>query len=289
MRRTRGEKIFGFVNLAVLTLLMLMCLLPFINILAKSVSNGIAVSQGKVIFWPINFTLAPYRYVVTNAQFVRSFLNTVFITTTGTVISMLVTILTAFVFTRKDLPFKRLYVGLYVFTMFFGGGIIPTYLHYQNFGLLDTYWVLILPNTVSTFYIILMRNFFEGISPSLEESAKLDGASNFTVLFRIFVPLSFASIATITLFFTVIRWNAYFGALMYTTKRSLMPLQLYLRNLLTDMRNEIQESDPALIRELADDSITSATIMVATIPILCVYPFLQRYFVTGVTLGAVKE
>lgn len=289
MKRTRGEKIFAVFNNIFLFLLIMLCLLPFLNIAAKSLSDSIAVAKGKVLFWPVGFSLSAYRFVVTNVQFVRSFCNTVFITVAGTALSVIVTIITAFIFTRKNMPFQKLYVMLFIFTMFFGGGIIPTYLHYYNFHLLDTYWVLILPHAVKVFHIVLLRNFYEGISPALEESARLDGASNTRILFNIYVPLSYASIATITLFVAVQIWNAYFGALMYTSKRELMPLQLYLRNMLNSISDEVQNAEPTLVRELSDESVSSASIIVATLPILCIYPFLQRYFVTGVTLGAVKE
>ena len=289
MKRTRGEIIFSWFNGFFLGLLMLLCLLPFLNIFAESLSNGLAVAQGKVSFIPIGFNTKAYQYVMTNPQFVRSFTNTVIITVTRTIISMIVTILTGFVFTRTEMPFHKLYVGLFIFTMFFSGGIVPTYLHYSNFHLLDTLWVLILPNVVNVFHLVLMRNAFLGVPISLEESARLDGASDVQILWHVYVPLSYATIATLTLFFAVLSWNAYFGALMYTSKRSLMPLQLYLRNMLTDTRNEVQDTNPELLRELSDGSITSATIMTATLPILLVYPFIQRYFVTGVTLGAVKE
>ena len=203
MIRTRGERIFNVINIVLVALITSTCLLPFIHILAKSFSANTYLLQKEVFFWPKGFTLNSYQYVLSNPQFFRSLLNSVFITVAGTVLSMLVTVLTAFVFTRNELPFQKLIVRLFIFTMFFSGGMIPTYLLYSNLHMLDTYAVLILPGAVGVFNIVLMRNFMESISPSLEESAKIDGASNVRVLFQIYVPLSKAAIATISMFFAV--------------------------------------------------------------------------------------
>ena len=286
--RTRGERVFNVINIIIVTLVGLICLMPFIHVLAKSFSGNMPLVLKQVYFWPKEFQWDNYSFVLNNKQYLVSMKNSVIITVCGTALSMIITFLTAFVFTRQNLPFQKLYVRLFIFTMFFGGGIIPTYLLFSNVGLLDTYWVLILPGAVGTFNIILMRNFMESISPSLEESARIDGASNMTILFRIILPLSIPAIATISLFFAVGKWNAYFNAVIYTTKKSLMPIQLYLRNILQNL-DLLAEEDPEQLAYVSTEGVRASTTISAILPILCVYPFLQKYFVGGMMIGAVKE
>ena len=288
MRRTRGEKVFGVFNILLLTAISLSCLLPFVHILAKSLSNNVAVLAKEVLFIPKGFTFNAYLFVLGNPQFRTSFTLTVFITVAGTAVALLTTAFTAFVFTRKDLPGGKLIAVLYIITMFFGGGMIATYILYKLIGLVDNIIVLILPAAVNPFNIVLMRNFFESISPSLEESAKIDGASNARILFQIILPLSKAALATIGLFFAVIYWNSFLGAVLYTTKRELMTMQLYLRNILTSIDN-LMDSNAEMLDSVATETVRASTIIAAMIPILMVYPFVQKYFVTGIMIGAVKE
>ncbi len=288
MKKTPGEKAFNLINLFLLTVLGATCLLPFVHIIAKSTSEETAVLAKEVVFLPKGFTINAYLFVMDNAQFRTSFTLTAMITIVGTVVAMLVTCLTAFVMTRKDLPGGTLISILYIVTMFFGGGMIATYILYKQLGLIDNFWVLIFPASINPFNIILMRNFFESISPSLEESAKIDGASHFRILFKIYIPLSKAALATIGLFFAVTYWNSYIGAVLYTTKRSLMTMQLYLRNMLTSIDN-LSGSSADMLDTLALETVRAATIIAAMIPILLVYPFVQKYFVKGVMIGAIKE
>lgn len=286
--RTRGERIFNVINIIIVTLVGLLCLAPFIHVIAKSFSGNMPLVLKKVYFWPKEFQLDNYSFVLSNKQYLVSMKNSVIITVCGTVLSMVITFLTAFVFTRQNLPFQKLYVGLFIFTMFFGGGIIPTYLLFSSVGLLDTYAVLILPGGVGVFNIILMRNFMESISPSLEESARIDGASNMVILFKIILPLSIPAIATISLFFAVGKWNAYFNAVIYTTRKDLMPIQLYLRNILQNL-DLLAEEDPEQLAYVSTEGVRASTTISAILPILCVYPFLQKYFVGGMMIAAVKE
>lgn len=286
--RTRGERIFNVINIIIVTLVGLLCLAPFIHVIAKSFSGNMPLVLKKVYFWPKEFQLDNYSFVLSNKQYLVSMKNSIIITVCGTVLSMVITFLTAFVFTRQNLPFQKLYVGLFIFTMFFGGGIIPTYLLFSSVGLLDTYAVLILPGGVGVFNIILMRNFMESISPSLEESARIDGASNMVILFKIILPLSIPAIATISLFFAVGKWNAYFNAVIYTTRKDLMPIQLYLRNILQNL-DLLAEEDPEQLAYVSTEGVRASTTISAILPILCVYPFLQKYFVGGMMIGAVKE
>lgn len=286
--RTRGERIFNVINIIIVAFVGMLCLAPFIHVIAKSFSGNMPLVLKKVYFWPKEFQWNNYSFVLNNKQYLISMKNSVIITVSGTVLSMIITFLTAFVFTRQNMPFQKLYVGLFIFTMFFGGGIIPTYLLFSKVELLDTYWVLILPGGVGVFNIILMRNFMESISPSLEESARIDGASNMTILFRIILPLSIPAIATISLFFAVGKWNAYFNAVLYTTSKRLMPIQLYLRNILMNL-DLLAEEDPEQLAYVSTEGVRASTTISAILPILCVYPFLQKYFVGGMMIGAVKE
>ncbi len=288
MQRTQGEKTFGVVNYFLLTALGLACLLPFVHIIAKSMSREVYVLANEVLFWPKEFNVMAYEFVFSSHQFQRSFLLTFAVTLVGTGVALLTTAFTAYVLTRRDVPFIGVLAFLYVLTMFFGGGIIATYLLYKQLKLIDTFWVLVLPAATSMYNIVLMRNFFESISPSLEESARIDGASNFVILFRIILPLSKAALATIGLFFAVTYWNSFMGALLYTTKREFMTLQLYLRNILTSI-DSLMETNPEMLDAIATETVRCATIICALLPILCVYPFVQKHFVKGVMIGAIKE
>ncbi|MCK9251562.1 MAG: carbohydrate ABC transporter permease [Clostridiaceae bacterium] len=288
MRRTRGEQVFNVFNIFLLGLLGFTCLMPFVHIIAKSLSSEIFVLAKEVVFLPKGFTLNAYYFIVINNQFQRSFTLTVSITVIGTAVALLTTSMTAFVLTRKDLPGGLFIALLYIFTMFFGGGMIATYILYKQIGLIDNYWVLIFPACINPFNIVLMRNFFESISPSLEESAKIDGASHFRILFKIILPLSKAALATIGLFFAVTYWNSFVGALLYTTKRELMTMQLYLRNMLTAIDN-LMDTNSEMLDTLATETVRAATIIAAMVPILMVYPFVQKYFVKGIMIGAIKE
>lgn len=288
MKMTRGEKIFNVVNIIILFLIGLSCILPFMHIIAKSFSSELSVLAKEVLFIPKEFNLNSYDFVINNNQFKTSFFLTVFITVAGTVIALFITTTTAYVFTRGDVPGVKLISILYIITMFFGGGMVATYILYKQMNLLDNIWVLILPASISAYNIVLMRNFFESIPPSMEESARIDGASNIRILFQIIIPLSKAALATIGLFFAVTYWNSFFGALLYTTKRELMTIQLYLRNMLTSIDN-LMEQNPEMVDAVATESVRAATIIAAMLPILCVYPFLQKYFVKGIMIGAIKE
>ena len=288
MMRTKGERVFNVFNIVLVLVVTSTCLLPFLNVLAKSFSDNIAVLSKNVVFWPIGWNLHSYSYVMKSSQFIRSLLNSVFITTSGTLLSMTITVLTAFMFTRQNMPFQKMIIRLFIVTMFFSGGLIPTYVLFRQMSLLNTFWVLILPGAVGVFNIVLMRNFFESVSISLEESARMDGASNFRILFQIYLPLSKPALATIALFFAVNRWNAYFNAVMYTSSRTVMPIQLYLRNILLSL-DTLMEQDPQQLEYVAQEGVRAATIIAAMLPIMLVYPFLQKYFVQGVMIGAIKE
>lgn len=287
MNHSKSEKVFASMNYIILSLLCCSMLLPFIHILAKSFSSEVYVLAKEVTFWPKGFIFGAYEYVLNNNQFLYSFRNSVIVTVGGTAISMFVTIITAYPLAKQDFRSRRYIMFLYVVTMFFSGGIVPTYLVIKELGLTNTLWSLMLPMAVVPFNLILLKNFFANIPSSLEESAKMDGASNLRILFSIYVPLSKAAIATISMFYTVTYWNNFFNALMYITERRLMPLQVYLMEIIMDQKN-MSSANVESLMSTAPESVRGATIIAAIIPILLVYPFVQKYFVQGIMLGAVK-
>lgn len=289
---TRGVKAFSLVNTLILTLLALICLLPLLHVLAVSFSDSASASANLVKFWPIGFNTAAYQMIFTNKVFLNSFGISVFRTVAGTAINLLMVILAAYPLSKEESELKGRNVLIWVFTipMLVSGGLIPTFLLVKQLNLLDNLLVLILPGCVPTFYVIMMMNFFRGISKSLSESASIDGASEFTILVRIMLPLAMASIATITLFCTVNHWNEWFGGMIYMNSRDKWPLQTLLRQMLKSVdATMFTSTDLMRIKQLSSRSFQSAQIIFATVPILLVYPFLQRYFITGLTIGSVKE
>ncbi|MFK7697036.1 carbohydrate ABC transporter permease [Paenibacillus sp. HJGM_3] len=287
MIRTRGETVFGYFNVLILALVSLSMLFPFLHIAAKSLSSEGHVLAKDILLWPRGFTTISFEYVLSNKQFYYSFLNSVFITVVGTIISMALTILAAYPLSRRNLPYTRLLMLLFVITMFFSGGLIPTYLVVKQVGILNTLWALILPGALAPFNLILIRNFFTGVPDALEESARIDGASNIRILASVYLPLSVPALATVGMFYAVGYWNAFFQAMMYITERRLMPLQMFLLQLVTDEKSS-ELVVPDVFREVTPETVRAAAILCAVVPILFVYPFIQRYFVKGVMLGAVK-
>lgn len=287
--RTRDwdEIRFQVVATILVSAYLLLAILPFINIVAKSFSDETSVLAGEVLFWPRNFNLKAYRIVFNNHEFFDALGVSLFVTVVGTALNMIATTLTAYPLSRSYFRGRRLFRFLYVFTMLFTGGLIPTYLVVRGVGLIDNLFALILPNLVGVFQMILVANYFLAIPDDIEDSAKMDGASNVTILFRIMIPLSMPVIATITLFYAVGHWNEFFGALMYINRRDLRPLQLYLRELIQMASNTFMTDQ--MMDEIPLESVQGATLVAATVPILLVYPFLQRHFVKGIMVGAVKQ
>jgi len=243
---------------------------------------------GEVIIFPIGFNLRTYKYVIGNHEFLRSLYVSIFVTGIGTILHVLVTSLVAYPLSRKYLVGRRIISFIFIFTMLFSGGLIPTYLVIKSLGLIDSIWVLILPGLFSSFNMIILRNYFSTIPDSLEESAKIDGCSNLGIFFRIIFPLSLPAIATVCIYTAVSYWNSYFNALLYINSRNLYPLSLYLRTVVLDTAAQLVDLNPELTN-LNPESVRSATVVASTLPILIVYPLLQKYFIKGVILGAVKE
>ncbi|GAB6930231.1 carbohydrate ABC transporter permease [Paenibacillus sp. JCM 10914] len=286
-----SEVLFDYTNVILLCLLSIVTLYPFIYVLFASVSTPAEFVQHRgILLWPRGFSLDSYRMVFENPNIIRSYLNTILYVTVGTTLNIAMTALGAYGLSRKNVMWKGTIMMLIVMTMFFDGGLIPKYLLVRNLGLLDTYWALIIPSAMTTWNLIIMRTAFQAVPSALEESARIDGANDWTILLRIIIPLSLPVIAVMVLFYGVWHWNKWFDALIYLRERDLFPLQLILREILiqndtSSMMTSVGGGD----RMPVGETIKYATIMVATLPILFLYPFLQKYFVKGVMIGAIKE
>jgi putative aldouronate transport system permease protein len=285
--------LFTIINIMFLCMFGVMTLLPVMNVVSKAFSGEGPVIAGQVLFWPVGFQLDTVRYVLTKPEFRNAFSNTVFVTLIGTAIAMLLTITTAYPLSKTSLRGRKLFLYIFVFVMLFNAGMVPNYILYRSLKLTNTIWALVFSGTFSVFYLFIMKNYFEALPESIEESARIDGASNFVTLYRIVLPMSLPVIATITLFYSVGFWNNYFAGVLYITSPKLKPLQQYLYDLITmaltttDATGNIS-GDINSIMNLSGENVRSATIVVSTVPILLVYPFLQKYFVKGVTIGSVK-
>ncbi|MDR0640029.1 MAG: carbohydrate ABC transporter permease [Spirochaetaceae bacterium] len=278
-----GDMVIGLICLAVIGI----CIFPMLNLLARSLSDPMAIINRRVSFLPVDPTLDSYRFVFQDPSFSRSLLWTAILTVICTLVSLGITILCAFPLTYP-LKGKKAINTLIIFTMYFNAGTIPNYILIKSLGLLNNPLVLILPSCLSVFNMIILRSFFYGVPESLRESAELDGANPFTVLVRIYLPLSSAVLATLALFYAVGRWNGFSDALLYLTKADFHPIQLKLYNIINNLSSiEVQEGIAGGI-PAASDGMKAAAVMFATVPILVVYPWLQRYFIAGVTIGAVK-
>jgi len=280
---------FTVANAAFLLLLALAMLLPFLHVVAKSLSSEAAVVSGLVAFLPVDFQTGTFRYVLSQPQTAGSFRVSVFVTVVGTLLSLLLTTIAAYPLSKPSLRGRKWLLLAFVFTMLFGGGMIPNYLLVKRLGLTNTVWAMILPSLLNVFNMLVMKSFFEELPASLEEAAKMDGCSNAGVLFRIVLPVSLPVLATVALFYSVSYWNDFFTALLYVSKAGLKPLQLYLYELLT---RSLATPDRTLTADemlnLTPDCVRAATVVITTAPILAVYPFLQKYFVKGMILGSVK-
>ena len=277
------------INYIFITLIVFICLYPFLNVIAYSLSGYNAVLSGEVTFYPIDITLDAYREILGRAQIWISMRTTVIVTVLGTALSLVLTTFAAYALSRQDLPGRKILTGFILFTMYFGGGLIPTFLVVKNVGLYDTLGALFIPQSISVFNFIVMRSFFRSIPESLEEAARIDGASYIQCLIKIVLPLSLPIIATMGLFYAVGYWNTYFDALIYIQDPEKYTLQLRLRSLL--FGNELNNSGASLEgigTQVMSQSLKMATVAVSTLPILVVYPWLQKYFVKGVMVGSVK-
>jgi putative aldouronate transport system permease protein len=285
---SRGYRVFQVVNGFILTLVVLVTLYPFVNVLARSFSADQPIREGKVNLLPKGVNLTTYRRVISDHLFWTNYRNTIIYTVVGTVISIVLTTCYAYVLSKKQLRGRKALIWVAVFTMFFNGGLIPNYVLISGLGMRNTIWAIVLPNAINVFNLLVMKAFFENMPAELEEAAAVDGLNTYQTLLRIVLPLSKAVIATMILFYAVAMWNSWFSAFLYMDKQNLFPVTVYLRNLIagaTGGSNEGEASDTAL--QIAAN-IQAVTIVLTVLPIMLIYPFIQRYFVRGVMLGAVK-
>jgi putative aldouronate transport system permease protein len=289
-QETLPGRIFDFSNAIFLIFLSLLTLYPVLYVTFASLSDAASLMAHNGFLWkPLGFSLDAYKNVFRNPMITSGYLNTFIIVVVGLFFNILLTSFGAYALSRKSLAFRKPLMLFIVFTMFFSGGLIPFYFAVMNLGLGNTLWALIIPHALSTFNLIIMRTSFEAIPDSLEESAKIDGANDFVILFKIILPLSMPVVAVMLLYYGVSHWNSWFHAVIFLQDRDKYPLQLILREILllgeaSSMAEGANSADVAMLAE----TLKYATIMVATVPILCIYPFLQKYFVKGALLGSVK-
>lgn len=292
IRFSKSDRLFYAVSTALITLLFVSVLYPIVFVVSASFSEGRMVSAGKVILWPVNASLEGYKAVFRNKSILTSYMNTIKYTALGTIVNVTVCMMCAYPMARRDLEGRNVFMLIFTFTMYFGGGMIPNYILMRNLSIIDTTWVMILPGALSVYNMILARTFIQSAIPSeLLEAATLDGCGDFRYLIKIVLPLSKAIIAVIAMYSAVGHWNMYFNAMLYLNSTDKMPLQIVLREIL--LANQFDASmmmDPELQEARADlaDVLKYALILVSTVPILCVYPFIQRYFIQGVMIGSIK-
>ncbi len=285
--------VFDGFNNSLMVVFAFITLFPLYYVILISLADYSAVQKQLIYILPTTFNLEAYKLVFGEKLFTNALLVSVFITVFGTALSMFLSTAASYALSKKFVPGQKIMFTLILIPMFFGGGLIPYYLMIKNLHLIDKIWVLILPGAVNTFYLILLKNFFEDLPVSIEESAKIDGANDLYILYRIVLPTSAPVIATISLFYAVDRWNEYYDALLFITNRNLYPLQLVLREAILDFTQIMASSIGAQIaqsnRAPYTKGLQMAIIVISTIPIFCVYPFLQKHFTKGIMLGAIKE
>lgn len=289
MIKSRSTKVGDWIVVAICCLLIFICLLPMLNVLARSLSSTQYLIRNEVLLWPKGFNLDAYTTVLKDAKYTHSLAFTGVLTVVCTILSMIMTVLCAFPLIFDNLRGRKVLNAIVVLTMYFSAGTIPQYLLLFKLGMLDTVWVLIIPSCLSVFNMIIMRSFFFGIPDSLREAAEIDGAGPWRMLVQIYLPLSTSVMATLALFYAVGRWNGFSDALLYIkTRTDLYPIQLLLYNILQNTTAIEVGTQEGFFEPGVGETMKMATVMFATVPILVVYPWLQRYFVTGVTIGAVK-
>ncbi|MBP1903508.1 putative aldouronate transport system permease protein [Paenibacillus turicensis] len=288
--KSRPYRIFNIVNTCFLCFIAILCIIPMIHVLAVSFSTKAAADANLVSLWPVGFSFEAYKKTMNNPIFVSSLWTSVLRTVIGTSIILLVTFLAAYPLSKENSEFKgrNIYSWLFVFSMIFNGGLVPFYMVIQKIGLMNNFWVLVLPGVVNTFLIILMLNFFRGIPKELEEAAMIDGANHFKTLFRIFLPISMPSIATIALFSMVFHWNSWFDGLLYLNEAKDYPLATFMQTVIIKRDMSTMSMNPKEMEMISQTTVRAAQIFIGSAPILIVYPFLQKYFVKGMTLGSVK-
>ncbi|RTE09888.1 carbohydrate ABC transporter permease [Paenibacillus whitsoniae] len=287
-----SKKKFNWVDLCIIVFITgvaITCLVPFLYMIALSLSSNNAITSQKVTLWPVEFTLETYKTILSDIEMIYTLGYTIVLTIIYTLVCMFLTICAAYPLTKKRLKGRNFLLTVLVITMYFSGGLIPSYLLVKNLDMINTVWSLILPGAMSVFNVIILKTFFSSLPESLEESASIDGCSDLGILVRIVLPLSLPSIATLSLFYAVDRWNGFQDALFYITNKNLYPMQLKLYQIITaNQQLDTQQGEGSVGAFIVPESLKAASVMFATVPILVVYPKLQKYFVDGVMTGAIK-
>ncbi len=292
--RKKNKRVTGFdIGLyTIFGILGLLTLYPFYYVLIVSFANTQASATYSPYLYPHVFDLTGYQMIIGDIYFFKSLMTTLFVTAVGTSLNMVISVMTAYVLSRKQLLGRKQLIVLITFTMLFSGGLIPTYLVVSNLGLTNSIWAMIFPGMISTYYVIIMKNYFSGLPQSLEDAAKIDGANDLKVLYKIYLPISKPFMATFALFYAVERWNEWWNAYLYISDKNIKPLQIYLRDILVNFSNQLSTQAQSVVNSQGKvyvQSVQMATIVITMLPIMCLYPFLQKYFVKGVMIGAIKE
>lgn len=290
-RRTKSEVVFDTINVLIMLLICFLTLYPIWYVIVNSFNDGADAMRGGIYWWPRKFSLSAYQAVFQNAGIVQSMLVTVAKTVIGTLVHVVFTAMVAYALSKKELIGRKVYMTIGIITMFFGGGLIPTFLLIKDLGMIDNFMVYIIPAAFSMFDLIIFMSFFRALPASLEEAARIDGANDLFIFFKVVIPLSMPVIATIALFHGVYQWNDYFTGMLYINNSNMQPIQTYLYKVIAQSgSNQMAASASVSIAKttVTSQSVKLATMVVTTFPIVCVYPFLQKYFVKGMLLGSVK-
>ncbi len=286
---SRSDKAFVYMNMFLVAMFTISTLYPFIYVASLSMSAGDAVTSGQVVLTPVDITFAAYEKVLFDPAFWTAYKNTFIYTFFGTVTSLLIIIPGAYALSRPQLLGRKYWNIMIAFTMWFNAGMIPFFLNMRDLGLLDSYFGIIIGFACNAFNIILLRNFFEGVPASFEEAARMDGANDFQVLWKVFIPLAKPAIATVTLFCIVARWNGFFWAMVLLRDESKVPLQVYLRQIITQLTDDDTFASTLMTSAYSFETVSAAIMVCSIIPVLLVYPWIQKYFNKGIMLGGVKE
>lgn len=289
MKESTGYKVFKVFNVASLLMIVFVTFYPFLNMVAQSFSSEGNISAGKVNLIPRGFNVKTYAVVMGDSMFWTNYRNTITYTVVGTVISMVLTTAFAYAISKRHLKGRNGFIAVAVFTMFFAGGLIPNYVLITSLGMKNTIWAIVLPNAISVFNLLIMKSFFENMPAELEEAAAIDGLNTYGILFRIVLPLSKAVLATMILFYAVTSWNSWFPAFLYLDKSELFPVTIYLRNLIAGATAATSGASSADTVTQIAANVKSVTMVLSVLPVLAIYPFVQKYFVSGVMLGSVKQ
>lgn len=288
----KKSRTFDVVVIIMFAALALLTLYPFYNVIILSFSNTESVAKHIPYLLPFALDLTGYKTIIQDSDFINSLLVSLFVTIVGTAVNMVLSVIAAYVLSRKYLDGRNMIMSVIVFTMLFGGGLVPTYMVIKDMGLINKVWAMILPTAINTYYLIIMKNYFLGLPDGLFEAAKLDGAGEWTMLWKVAFPLSKPIMATFTLFYAVDCWNEWYNALLYINKKALSPLQIYLRDILTSLNSQLSTQAQQMMgstQKVSTSAVQMATIVITALPIMLVYPYLQKYFVNGVMVGGIKE